>query len=174
MRTIRVDPYFYDVPVFDSPSEAISAEVRTLRAKRSAIDSARVSGQRLTRFSVSDQGCTLILSNGLSLEIALVDNQVEWRIEEIDAASMNPAQHDYAPSRLLWPSGADTLFDPVALLAARLSLPLHKVFVGQYFVNVYFKAGGVLQFDRLWNQSDLAPLLNVTELELVGAGRRNG
>lgn len=174
MRTISVDPNFCDIHGYDSAVEAISAEAHTLRAKRSAADSSRIAGHYVRHYTVSDQAISVTLSNHLVLDIGVLDTQVEWQIIEADAVAADVVQQHYPPVRLLWPSGAETVLDPGALLKVRLPFPLQKLFAGECFVNAYFKGGGALQFLPLWNHSDQSPLLNVSELEPLKIVKMDG
>jgi hypothetical protein len=167
MRTVNVDPNVFPVPTYRSAAEAIAAETSTTRAKRSSEDSLLIRGAIIREFMILDQEVRLSLSNDRSLHVFVVGGLVEWRISSSSDTESQNTEQRFSAMRLVWPSGAHTAWDPATLLDSRRPFMLEKLFAGQIFFNVYFRAGGLLQFLPLWNCSDESPFLHFFELEKI-------
>lgn len=167
MRTIKVDPNLIEVPTFDSASSAISAEMRTARAERSAIESPLLAGSYINDFLITDDMISLHLSNGSSCDLAVANGRVEWEISNRVPNVRQGIDHLSDSVNLVWPSGRSRIWSAATLLESRQNFPFDKLFAGQVFVNLYFKGGGALQFIPLRNCSEESFLLYFFELEPV-------
>jgi hypothetical protein len=165
-RIVQVRSWF-TLRSFDTPKEAIEALEGTSRFEQARLDSVAIAGQTMTRFIYDAGRLHLCLSGGEILEVIAAEGKVEWHL--VKGTGLANARSFAKPEaiNLRFENGGVDIFEPASLLKSRESFPLSKLFGGDFFLNIYFRRGGVLQFAPLWNESDQTPLLYFSELEPI-------
>lgn len=154
-------------PTSRSIDEAIAHARDHLRAERAEADSAVLRGKTITAFSWAPESVSLILEDGLELDIfAGPASAVGWSIGPPGAERSDPADPD--PIRVCLSLGSGPplayVWDRAGLARERQGQPIDQVFAGPRWFYLYVKGAPILLFNTataeggerwlLWDETD--------------------
>ncbi len=149
------------VKEFSSAAEAIFYQRNNPRSERAMQDTAKVGGQKVKSYSISDVSIEFHLDNSQSLCVFDNPNFVEWKLQDIpDNTVDNPSVTSDYPIALFWGyDGTWKVYDPERLLSNVIGDTIVKIEAVTPFIVVWFKDNINLMLSSIQNTTTKETLL---------------